>query len=309
MLAVATIFMPPMRAAISTAGLLREAARMNADHPIAAAVQMRSSRSIAANIEEAVRLVRAAAELEAAYIQLPEMASLIERDRATLLAAIGPEERDPFLAAMREEARRAKAAIHIGSIAIRAGDKAANRGFLITAAGEIAARYDKIHLYDVDLPNGESWRESATFAAGNTASMVPTPIGLLGLAICYDIRFGHLFHTLAEAGAEILAAPAAFTKQTGEAHWHVLQRARAIENGAFMVSAAQGGRHEDGRETFGHSLIIDPWGRILAEAGTEPCIIAAPVDLALVADARARIPTLRHARRFAPPLASAEAAE
>jgi deaminated glutathione amidase len=243
------------------------------------------------------------------YVQLPEMASLIERDRARLFAAIAAEESDPFLAAMREEARKARVAIHVGSIAVRKGEKAANRGFLIRPDGSIAARYDKIHLYDVDLPNGESWRESATFAAGDAASVAPTPIGLLGLAICYDIRFGHLFRALAEAGAEILAAPAAFTKQTGEAHWHVLQRARAIENGAFIVSAAQGGRHEDGRETYGHSLIVDPWGRVLAEAGTEPGVIAAPIDLALVADARARIPTLRHARRFAPPVVPAEAAE
>jgi deaminated glutathione amidase len=277
--------------------------------PIAAAIQMRSTRSVSRNVDDAVRLVREAAALGAAFIQLPEMASLLERDRAALFAAMGEEATDPFLLAMREEARKARAAIHIGSIAVLNGDKAANRGFLIRPDGSIAARYDKIHLYDVDLPNGESWRESATFSAGDAASIASTPIGMLGLAICYDIRFAHLFRALSEAGAEILAAPAAFTRQTGEAHWHVLQRARAIENGAFVISAAQGGRHEDGRETFGHALIVDPWGRILAEAGTEPGVIAAPIDLALVADARARIPTLRHARRFAPPSLHAEAAE
>jgi deaminated glutathione amidase len=266
--------------------------------PLAAAVQMRSTRSIAVNTDSAVNAVREAAGHGARYIQLPEMASLIERDKTALLAAIGPEEKDVFLAAMRQEARRAQAMIHIGSIAIAHGGKVANRAFLIAPDGAIAARYDKIHLYDVDLPNGESWRESATYAAGDCALVLDTPIGQLGPAICYDVRFGHLFRALAEAGAAVLTAPAAFTRQTGEAHWHVLQRARAIENGAFMISAAQGGLHEDGRETYGHSVIIDPWGRVLAEAGTEPCVIVAPVDLALVEDARARIPTLRHARRF-----------
>ncbi len=276
---------------------------------LAATVQMRSTRSVARNTEQAVALVREAAELGARYIQLPEMASLIERDRASLFAAIGPEQQDPFLAAMRAEARQAKAMIHIGSIAVMNGDKVANRAFLIDSDGGIAARYDKIHLYDVDLPNGESWRESATFTAGDCATVLNTPIGRLGPAICYDIRFGHLFRALAEAGAEILTAPAAFTRQTGEAHWHVLQRARAIENGAFVISAAQGGKHEDGRETFGHSMIIDPWGRVLSEGGAEPGVFAAPIDLALVSDARARIPALRHARRFSLQSDLAKAAE
>jgi deaminated glutathione amidase len=263
---------------------------------LAAAIQMRSTRDMARNIADALALIGDAAAQGARYIQLPEMASLIERDKARLLAAIGREESDPFLAAMREAARRHQAMIHIGSIAVTAGDKIANRAFLIDGTGVIIARYDKIHLYDVDLPNGESWRESATYAAGDCITVVETPVGRLGPAICYDIRFGHLFRALAAAGAEILTAPAAFTRQTGEAHWHVLQRARAIENGAFVISAAQGGRHEDGRETFGHSMIIDPWGRVLAEAGTEPGVILTPIDLALVADARQRIPTLRHAR-------------
>jgi deaminated glutathione amidase len=276
---------------------------------IAAAIQMRSTRSLASNTDDAVMRVRDAAALGASYVQLPEMASLIERDRARLFASITEEDKDPFLAAMQAEAKQTRVMVHIGSIAVKAGDKVANRAFLIDQDGTIAARYDKIHLYDVDLPNGESWRESATFTAGDCATVIDTPIGRLGPAICYDIRFGHLFRALSEAGAQVLAAPAAFTKQTGEAHWHVLQRARAIENGAFMISAAQGGLHEDGRETFGHSMIIDPWGRVLAEAGTEPGVIVAKIDLALVADARARIPTLRHARAFRFETARKEAAE
>ncbi len=188
-------------------------------------------------------------------------------------------------------------AVHVGSLAVKNGDKVANRAFVIDREGAITASYDKLHLYDVDLPNGESYRESATYTGGTRAVVADLPWGRLGVAICYDVRFPALYRALAEAGAEILSAPAAFTRQTGEAHWHVLQRARAIETGSFMISAAQGGRHEDGRETYGHSLIVDPWGRVLAEAdGNEPGVILAEIDMALVADARARIPALRHAR-------------
>jgi deaminated glutathione amidase len=276
---------------------------------IAAAVQLRSSRSIAENIDHALPLVRESAAQGAAFIQLPEMASIMERDRAALSAAINVPEKDAFLAAMREAARAAKAMIHIGSIAVKNGDKIANRAFIIERDGSIAATYDKIHLFDVDLPNGESWRESATYTGGECATVIETPIGRLGPAICYDVRFAHLFRAMANAGAEVLAAPAAFTKQTGEAHWHILQRARAIENCAFMISAAQGGTHEDGRETYGHSMIIDPWGRVLAEAGTEPGVILARIDLALVADARQRIPVLKNAREFRMDLPQAKAAE
>ena len=232
------------------------------NHPIAAAIQLRSGRSVAANISAAVALVNEAVAKGAIYIQLPEMASLIERDRDKLFAAIRTEDADAFLAAMRDAAHKAGVMIHIGSLAVLNGDKVANRAFIVDPHGAIVARYDKIHLYDVDLPNGESWRESATYTAGSCTSVVATPIGKLGVAICYDIRFGHLFRALAEAGAEILTAPAAFTRQTGEAHWHILQRARAIETGSFVISAAQGGMHEDGRETYGHSLIVDPWGRV-----------------------------------------------
>lgn len=269
---------------------------------LAACVGMRSGRDPLANRNQAVALVREAAAAGAAYVQTPEMTGLVERDRARLLAVAMPEERDETLAALRQTARELKIHVHLGSLALRAGEGMANRGFLIGPDGEILARYDKIHLFDVDLPNGESWRESRTYRGGDRAVLAGTPWGRIGLTICYDLRFPALYTALAEAGAEVLTAPACFTRQTGEAHWHVLQRARAIETGCFMLSAAQGGRHEDGRETYGHSLIVDPWGRVLAEGGEEPGIVLAELDLALVAEARARIPALKNARSFARPM-------
>jgi predicted amidohydrolase len=173
-----------------------------------------------------------------------------------------------------------------------------NRGFLIDPQGEVAARYDKIHMFDVDLPNGESYRESRSYAPGEHAVTADLPWGRLGLTICYDLRFPALYRALAEAGSMFLAIPSSFTKQTGEAHWHVLHRARAIENGCFVFAAAQGGSHENGRDTFGHSLIVDPWGRVLAEGGVDPAVVIAEIDPAAVATARARIPSLLHGRRF-----------
>ena len=189
--------------------------------------------------------------------------------------------------------------IHIGSLAIKlSADRAVNRSFLIDPKGEIAARYDKIHMFDVDLADGESYRESRNYRPGESAVLADLPWGRLGLTICYDLRFPALYRALAEAGATMLAIPSAFTKQTGEAHWHVLMRARAIENGCFVFAAAQGGKHENGRETYGHSLIVDPWGRIIAEGGTEPGVVMAEIDPAEVTNARARIPSLQHGRRF-----------
>ena len=272
---------------------------------VAACVQMRSGRDPLANRDAAAALVRQASDQGAHYVQTPEMSSLVERSRPALFDKVGPEERDPTLAALREVARERRVVVHVGSLAVRAGDKIANRAFVIDAAGEIVGSYDKIHLFDVDLPNGESWRESATYAGGGRAVLAETPWGLLGLTICYDVRFPALYRALAEGGAAFLSAPACFTRQTGEAHWHVLHRARAIETGSFMISAAQGGVHEDGRETFGHSLIVDPWGRILAEAGTNPGVILAEVDIGLVAEARTRIPALKHARPFTVEVAAA----
>ncbi|WP_414472978.1 carbon-nitrogen hydrolase family protein [Microvirga sp. M2] len=271
---------------------------MAAPRFIAACIQMRSGRDVLKNRDAAVALVREAADKGAHFAQTPEMTSLISRDRADLFEKIGPQARDPVLAALREAAREKGIMVQIGSLAVKDGDKVANRSFLIDAKGEIVASYDKIHLYDVDLPNGESWRESATYAGGDTAVLAETPWGLLGMTICYDLRFPALYRALAENGASFLSAPAAFTRQTGEAHWEVLHRARAIETGSFMISAAQGGLHESGRETFGHSIIVDPWGRVLAEAGTEPGVILAEIDPALVTEVRGRIPTLKNARGF-----------
>lgn len=265
---------------------------------IAACVQMRSGRDPAANCDAVVAGVRKAVSEGARYIQTPEMTSLVERSRERLFAVVTDEASDMTLSALREVARETGAWVQIGSIAVRNGDKIANRAFLIDPKGGIAATYDKLHLFDVDLPSGETWRESSTYTGGRCAVVAETPLATFGLTICYDIRFAALYRALAEAGADVLTAPACFTRQTGEAHWSVLQRARAIENGAFVVSAAQGGVHEDGRETFGHSIIVDPWGRVLAEGGSEPGVILAEIDLSLVADARARIPTLQHGRPF-----------
>lgn len=266
-----------------------------------AALQMRSTRSVEANVGALLAMAREAVERGATYLQSPEISNLCERNRAELLTKLRPEGEDAMLAAVRDFARANKIHFHIGSIALRNGEKLANRGFLIAPNGEISARYDKIHLFDVDLPNGESWRESASYTGGAQAVVAPlndAALGaaILGMSICYDIRFAYLYRSLAEAGAAILTAPACFTRQTGEAHWSVLQRARAIETGSFMISAAQGGLHEDGRESYGHSIIIDPWGRVLAESGIEPGPIFATIDLALVADARMRIPALKHTR-------------
>jgi predicted amidohydrolase len=265
---------------------------------VAACVQMRTGRDPSRNRDDAVAMAREAADGGAHFVQTPEMTGLLERDRASFRDKITTQEDDPVLAALRDVARERGVWIHIGSLAVKAGDKAANRAFLIDASGEIVATYDKIHLFDVDLPNGERWRESNAYAGGDRAVLAQTPWGLLGVTICYDLRFPQLYRALAEAGAGVLTIPSCFTRQTGEAHWHVLQRARAVENGAFVIAAAQGGKHEDGRETYGHSLIVDPWGRVLAEAGTEPGVILAEVDLALVADARQRIPSLQHGRPF-----------
>jgi len=219
--------------------------------------------------------------------------------RERLLDTVVAEEKDASLARFRELARQLGIYVHIGSLAVKVSpERAGNRSFLIDRDGEIVARYTKIHMFDVDLANGESYRESRTFRPGENAVAADLPWGRLGLTICYDLRFPALYRALAEAGASFLAIPSAFTRQTGEAHWHVLIRARAIENGCFILAAAQGGPHENKRETFGHSLIVDPWGRILAEGGTEPGIVMATVDPAEVARARARIPSLQHGRRF-----------
>ena len=265
----------------------------------AAMIQMRSGVTPAANIEAAVRMIGEAKAAGAEYVQTPEMTNVLEAKRERLFATIVEEEADTSLATLREVARKLGIYIHVGSLAIKISpDRAANRGFLIDPKGDIAARYDKIHMFDVDLEGGESYRESRTYRPGEQAVLCDLPWGRLGLTICYDLRFPALYRALAEAGATMLAIPSAFTQKTGEAHWHVLMRARAIENGSFVFAAAQGGKHENGRETFGHSLIVDPWGRVLAEDGVEPGVVMAEIDLAEVAKARARIPSLQHGRRF-----------
>lgn len=265
----------------------------------AALIQMRTGKSVAANVEAASALIRQAAAEGASYIQTPEMTGTMEENRAALFAILHEEESDPALAAFRTLSEELKIYLHIGSLAVRASEhRAANRSYLLGPDGSIAARYDKIHMFDVDLPNGDVYRESTAYRPGELAVLADLPEIRLGFTICYDLRFPALFRALAEAGAGMIAAPAAFTRPTGEAHWHILLRARAIETGSFVLAAAQGGRHENGRETFGHSLIIDPWGTILAEGGTEPGIISAEIDSAKVAAVRSRIPSLDHGRRF-----------
>jgi deaminated glutathione amidase len=264
-----------------------------------ALIQMRSGRSPAANLDAAAKLIGEAKAAGADYVQTPEMTNILEARRDALLTAIRPEHEDPSLAAFRDLARHQRLWLHLGSLALKISpDRAVNRGFLIDPRGEIAARYDKIHMFDVDLANGESYRESRSYTPGEHAVTANLPWGRLGLTICYDLRFPGLYRALAEAGCMFLAIPSSFTKQTGEAHWHVLNRARAIENGCFVFAAAQGGSHENGRDTFGHSLIIDPWGRVLAEGDVDPAVVIAEIDPDAVTTARARIPSLQHGRRF-----------
>jgi predicted amidohydrolase len=265
----------------------------------AAMIQMRSGLTPAANVDAAAKLIAEAKSNGADYVQTPEMTNILAANSQQLFAATSDENSDASLAAFRELARKLGLYLHVGSLAIKIlPDRAANRGFLIDPQGEIVARYDKIHMFDVDLANGESYRESSRYRPGEQAAVADLPWGRLGITICYDLRFPALYRALAEAGASMLAIPSAFTKQTGEAHWNVLMRARAIENGCFVLAAAQGGLHEHGRTTYGHSLIVDPWGRVLAEGGTEPGVVMAEIDPAEVAAARAKVPSLQHGRRF-----------
>ena len=262
-------------------------------------IQMRTGRVPRANTDTAVKLIGEAKAAGADYVQTPEMTNIMEVKRAEMFAAIAPEESDPTLAAFRETARTHRLWVHAGSLALKVSpDKAVNRSLLIDPQGEIVARYDKIHMFDVDLAGGESYRESRNNRPGEIAIAADLPWGRLGLSICYDLRFPALYRALAEGGASFLAIPSAFTQQTGEAHWHVLMRARAIENTCYVLAAAQGGAHENGRSTFGHSIVVDPWGRIVAEGGTEPGVVMAEIALAEITTARSRIPSLQHGRRF-----------
>ena len=265
----------------------------------AAVVQLRSGRDKVKNIAAAIELIRAAAADGAQYIQTPENTGLMELDKARLISELEPETNNGGLAAFSAAARDLGVWLHIGSLGIKLGDgRIANRSYLFAHNGDIAARYDKIHMFDVDLGNGEVYRESASFAPGSAAILADLPWGPLGLTICYDLSFPQLHRALAHAGARFIASPAAFTRVTGEAPWHTLLKARAIETQCFVFAAAQGGRHENGRETFGHSLIISPWGQILAEAGTDPGFAAAHIDLEMLEDVRRRLPSLTHDREF-----------
>jgi predicted amidohydrolase len=269
---------------------------------MAACVQMRSSDDVAKNVREASALIREAASRGAQFIGTPENTTLMAPDGGAKLERSFPEDADPALPAFRNLAEALGIWLLIGSLAIKVSDsKTANRSFLIDPKGGIAARYDKIHLFDVDLPSGEKYRESNTVAGGDRAVLAETPWGKVGLSVCYDLRFPHLYRALAKAGAFMFTVPSAFTETTGKAHWHTLLRARAIENGAYVFAPAQGGTHANGRKTYGHSLIIAPWGEILAEGGTEPGIILAEIDPDRVADARSRVPNLQHQGTFEGP--------
>jgi predicted amidohydrolase len=267
-----------------------------------ACVQTNSARDFAPNIEAVSGFVRDAAGAGAEFILLPETANLMEPKRRLLAEKVVAEDDDPMLAACRALAAETGAWMLAGSIIVRAGaDKVANRSFLLDPAGAIAARYDKIHMFDVDLGNGEFYKESAVYDAGDTAVVADLPWGRLGMTVCYDLRFPHLYRTLAHAGADFLSIPAAFTRTTGRAHWHVLLRARAIETGCFVFAPAQCGEHAEGRETYGHSLIIDPWGEVLADGGGEVGFVIADIDPTAVAEARGKVPSLTHDRSITPP--------
>lgn len=256
--------------------------------------------------ETATRLAKGGADI----IFLPEMCGLLDRNSARLAASVSGEDCDPAVAALRSVGKACGVAIAIGSLAIRDGTgpdggRLANRSILVGPDGAILARYDKIHLFDVDLPDGSRYRESASFAPGDSACVADLGWGRLGLSICYDVRFPALYQALAQAGAAVIAVPAAFTVPTGRAHWHVLLRARAIETGCFIVAAAQTGRHEDGRETYGHSLVVDPWGEVLLDMGEAPGEALVSLDLDRVEEARQRIPSLRHVRPIRGPVDAA----
>jgi predicted amidohydrolase len=265
----------------------------------AALVQMCAGRSVERNVADALALIAEAADRRANYVQTPECTTLMELEADRLMAETGPEPGNSALAAFVDAARGHKIWLHIGSMAVKVGDRRlANRSYVIAPDGRITARYDKIHMFNVDLGNGETYSESANYQAGKSAVIAELPWGPLGLTICYDLRFPALHRTLARGGAKFIASPAAFTRITGEAHWKTLLTARAIETETFVLAAAQGGKHENGRETFGHSLIISPWGEMLAEAGTQPQVVVAEIDVRRVDEVRRKIPSLMHDRAF-----------
>jgi predicted amidohydrolase len=268
----------------------------------AACVQMTSEREFEPNIRAASDLIRRARDTGADLIMTPEITGMFEPKRDRHLAKATDEAANPALAAFCDLARETGAWLLLGSTPIKLeAERLANRSFLLAPDGAIAARYDKIHMFDVDLKNGEIYRESALYRPGEASVLAALPWGTLGMTVCYDLRFPYLYRALAQAGADFLSIPAAFTVPTGKAHWHVLQRARAIENGCFVFAPAQWGEHAEGRKTFGHSLIVDPWGEVLADAGEGVGFITAEIDTAKITEARRMVPALRHDRAVAAP--------
>jgi deaminated glutathione amidase len=272
-----------------------------------ACVQTNSKPDPADNISEVGAMIREAKARGADLITTPEVVGMLSANRDDALARAQPEETHEVLAAFRDLAAELGTWLLIGSISIKlSDDKLSNRSYLVGPDGEITARYSKIHMFDVQVGDGTSYRESRTYQPGAEAVLAETPWGTMGLTICYDIRFPYLFRDLAQAGARLIFSPAAFTRVTGEAHWHVLQRARAIENGCFIVSPAQTGTHAGGRQTYGHSVIVAPWGEVLSDGGTEPGVYLSEIDLAAVDMARGKVPSLTHDRPYSPPTAATE---
>ena len=268
-----------------------------------ACAQLTSTIDISENIKISSELIREAHGQGAQLIGLPEVVNLVQRSRRKSAEVVKTEENETSLKAYRELAAELGVWLHTGSLVIKLleDERNVNRSFLIDDNGAIVATYDKIHMFDVDLENGESFRESKSFRPGDRAVVAETPWGGIGMTVCYDVRFAYLYRALAQAGASILMVPAAFTRQTGQAHWHILLQARAIETGCFVVAPAQCGDHEDGRETYGHSLIVAPWGEVLADGGEAPGVVSAELDFSLVEKARGMVPALTHDRDFAQP--------
>jgi len=276
----------------------------------AACIQFTSARDYEPNIRVVSDLVRRARDADADFVMTPENTGLTEPNGKLRREKACDEANHPVLAALREVAKETGVWLLIGSLAIDLSrepetapgeHRLANRSYLVDPSGSVLARYDKIHMFDVDLAGGESYRESNAFRPGGHTVLAGTPWGVLGMTVCYDLRFPHLYRTLAQAGADFLAIPSAFTVPTGKAHWHVLMRARAIENGCFVFAPAQWGEHAEGRRTYGHSLIVDPWGEVLADAGEGVGIISARIEVAAIAKARRMVPSLQHDRVFTKP--------
>jgi deaminated glutathione amidase len=276
----------------------------------ASCIQFTSARDYEPNIRVVADLIRRARDAGADFVLTPENTGLTEPVGRLRRAKARDEANHPVLAALRDVARETGAWLLIGSLAVDLSrepgeadgeSRLANRSYLVDPSGAVVARYDKIHMFDVDLAGGESYRESNAFRPGGRAVLAETPWGILGMTVCYDLRFPHLYRALAQAGADFLAIPSAFTVPTGKAHWHALMRARAIENGCYVFAPAQWGEHAEGRRTYGHSLVVDPWGEVLADAGEGVGIISARIDVAAIAKARRMVPSLRHDRHFSEP--------